>query len=162
MPSSSRSGRLAGRRPRPAPVARLRPARPRRRRAPRRPPSATRPVDFSEQAKALYRLVACTGDAPAPPGWTQRPSRRYCARQAKSIEAARKHAAEAGAFIGRSRPADLPTTVVYPFGGGDLLTALTVYPEARDVTTLSLEHAGDPRRLPDRSTRRRRSPRAWS
>jgi len=37
--------------------------------------------------------------------------------------------------------------VVYPFGGGDLISALTTYPEATEITTLSLEHAGDPRRI---------------
>jgi hypothetical protein len=36
---------------------------------------------------------------------------------------------------------------VYPFGGGDLISALTTYPEATEYTTMSLEHAGDPRRL---------------
>ncbi len=112
------------------------------------PQVADAPMDFSEQAKALYRLVACTGDA-LPPGLDARTVAGYCARQAKAIETARKHAAGASAFIGKLEPADLPTTVVYPFGGGDLLTALSVYPQARDVTTLSLEHAGDPRRLPD-------------
>ena len=38
-----------------------------------------------------------------------------------------------------------PSTVVYPFGGGDLLAALAVYPNATDYTTLSLEGMGDPR-----------------
>jgi hypothetical protein len=36
---------------------------------------------------------------------------------------------------------------VYPFGGGDLVTAMVVYPDADEVTTISLEHAGDPTRL---------------
>jgi hypothetical protein len=116
--------------------------------APAAAAAADAPVDFSEAAKALYRLVACTGDA-LPPGLDAKTVAGYCARQGRAIEAARKHAAEAGAFLGKLEPAGLPTTVVYPFGGGDLLTALTVYPNARDVTTLSLEHAGDPRRLPD-------------
>jgi hypothetical protein len=44
-------------------------------------------------------------------------------------------------------PAGLPKTVVYPFAGGDLSTALTVYPDADEITTLSLEPAGDPRAL---------------
>jgi hypothetical protein len=116
--------------------------------------AADAPIDFSEQAKALYRLVACAGDA-LPPGMDTATVATYCARQGKALDAARKHAAEAGAFVGRVRPAGLPTTVVYPFGGGDLLTALTVYPQARDVTTLSLEHAGDPRRLPELADRRK-------
>jgi hypothetical protein len=33
---------------------------------------------------------------------------------------------------------------VYPFAGGDLSTALAVYPDADEITTLSLEPAGDP------------------
>jgi hypothetical protein len=41
----------------------------------------------------------------------------------------------------------VPKTVVYPFAGGDLATALTVYPDADEITTLSLEPAGDPRAL---------------
>jgi hypothetical protein len=50
-------------------------------------------------------------------------------------------------FLAARRPATLPPAVVYPFGGGDLLSALTTYPDAVEYTTLSLEHAGDPRRL---------------
>ena len=34
---------------------------------------------------------------------------------------------------------------MYPFGGGDLATALVVYPDATEYTTLSLEGIGDPR-----------------
>ena len=112
------------------------------------PASADAPVDFSEHVKALYRLVTCTDDA-LPAGLDPKTVAAYCKRQRGSIEVARKHAAEAGGFIGALRPGDLPTTVVYPFGGGDLVTALTVYPDAKDVTTMSLEHAGDPRRLPE-------------
>ena len=42
-------------------------------------------------------------------------------------------------------PKDVPKVVVYPFAGGDLSTALTVYPDADEITTMSLEPAGDPR-----------------
>ncbi|HMG52494.1 MAG TPA: hypothetical protein VK601_03405, partial [Kofleriaceae bacterium] len=44
-------------------------------------------------------------------------------------------------------PSDIPRKVVYPFAGGDLSTALTVYPDADEITTISLEPAGDPRDL---------------
>lgn len=44
-------------------------------------------------------------------------------------------------------PATVPKKVVYPFAGGDLSTALTVYPDADEITTMSLEPAGDPRTL---------------
>jgi hypothetical protein len=39
--------------------------------------------------------------------------------------------------------------VVYPFAGGDLSTALTVYPDADEITTISLEPAGDARSIDD-------------
>ncbi len=44
-------------------------------------------------------------------------------------------------------PSGLPAKVVIPFGGGDLLPAMVVYPNATEYTTISLESAGDPRRL---------------
>jgi hypothetical protein len=44
-------------------------------------------------------------------------------------------------------PADLPKRVVYPFGGGDLFTALHAFPAAEEYTTISLESAGDVRGL---------------
>ena len=53
----------------------------------------------------------------------------------------------ARAFFAAHVPADVPKKVVYPFSGGDLSTALTVYPDADEITTMSLEPAGDPRDL---------------
>jgi hypothetical protein len=44
-------------------------------------------------------------------------------------------------------PAGLSPRVVYPFGGGDLMGALVTYPGASEITTLSLEPAGDVRVL---------------
>jgi hypothetical protein len=46
-------------------------------------------------------------------------------------------------------PKDAPNIVVYPFGGGDVLSALVAFPDATEITTISLEQAGDPRRLRD-------------
>ena len=59
----------------------------------------------------------------------------------------RAYLARATPFLAGLRPSDLPDTVVYPFGGGDLLAALTTYPDARRIITLSLELSGDPRRI---------------
>jgi hypothetical protein len=59
----------------------------------------------------------------------------------------RDYLSKARPFLAARRPASLPSAVVYPFGGGDLLSALTTYPDALEYTTLSLEHAGDPQRL---------------
>jgi len=53
---------------------------------------------------------------------------------------------KARAFLEPLKPAGLPTELVYPFGGGDLMAALQLFPEAQVVSTLSLELAGDPRR----------------
>ncbi|HEY1548570.1 MAG TPA: hypothetical protein VGG28_12150, partial [Kofleriaceae bacterium] len=73
---------------------------------------------------------------------------RHCQIMAKRYDEWRKtYATPAGTFFQGLRPANLPTTVVYPFGGGDLGSALVTYPNARDITTISLEHAGDPSRL---------------
>src|SRR6185436_13728021 len=49
------------------------------------------------------------------------------------------------------QPADLPTTVVYGFGGGDLVSALVAFPTAKEITTVSLELSGDPRKIRDLS-----------
>jgi hypothetical protein len=59
----------------------------------------------------------------------------------------RAWADKATAFIAKLEPADLPKTVVYPFGGGDLTSALVVFPDATEITTLSLEAPGDVRAI---------------
>src|SRR5512142_2225099 len=111
--------------------------------------SAEEPRDFIEDAKVFYRVVACGApDTPAPAGLDKKTVDAHCAQMAKTYEYTKKHYLEpAAAFFATVRPKDLPTTVVYPFGGGDLLSALVTYPDARDITTMSLEHAGDPTRL---------------
>ena len=109
---------------------------------------AEAPADFGAEARALFRVVTCQGSAPLPAGLDVKAHEAYCAKQTKAIAAYRdRYLPVAGPFLAKLRPAALPTTVVYPFGGGDLVSALTTYPDLRDVTTLSLEHAGDPRRL---------------
>jgi hypothetical protein len=50
-------------------------------------------------------------------------------------------------FIAALLPKDLPKVVVYPFGGGDLVTALATFPDATEITTISLEPAGDARKI---------------
>jgi hypothetical protein len=126
------------------------------------PPAATAPAatpaeapaDFGAEARALMKVVTCQGGAALPAGLDAATHAAYCKRQEKALAAYRdKYLPVAAPFLARLRPAGLPTTVVYPFGGGDLLSALTTYPEGRDYTTASLEHAGDPRRLAAIKTR---------
>jgi hypothetical protein len=117
-------------------------------------PSAEAPADFAAEARALLRTVACQGEGALPHGFDEATVAAYCKKQQKAIAAYRdRYLPVAAPFLARLRPAGTPTTVVYPFGGGDLVSALTTYPEARDLTTLSLEHAGDPRRLSAITTR---------
>ena len=105
-------------------------------------------VDFISDAKLFYRVVACGGTDPLPPELDTKTVEAHCAEMAKRYASFNeKYITPARTFFADKLPANLPTTVVYPFGGGDLLGALVTFPDARDITTISLEHAGDPTRL---------------
>ncbi|MBX7115498.1 MAG: hypothetical protein K1X64_14305 [Myxococcaceae bacterium] len=104
--------------------------------------------DFTAEAKLLFRVVACAGNAPLPAHIDAKVVEEHCRELNAKIEKYRKTwVGVAKPFLQGLKPPGLPTTVVYPFGGGDLISALTTYPEAKEITTLSLEHAGDPRRI---------------
>jgi hypothetical protein len=106
--------------------------------------------DFIEEARILYRVVACAGDAPIPAHLDVKVVDTHCKLlDERKTYYRQRYVTGARAFIAGLRPAGLPDTVVYPFGGGDLISALVAYPDARDVTTISLEHGGDPRRIRD-------------
>lgn len=112
------------------------------------PTASSATVDFTAEAKLLFKIVACAGDAAVPPEFDARVLAHHCAELKKRTDKYQATwIAEAKPFIQKLKPAGLPTTVVYPFGGGDLISALTTYPEATEITTMSLEHAGDPRRI---------------
>jgi hypothetical protein len=105
-------------------------------------------ADFSRDARLFYRVVACGGTDPLPPSIDAATVDAHCAEMAKRYEHYNeKYVTPARTFFAPLRPANLPTTVVYPFGGGDLASALVTFPDAREITTISLEHAGDPTRL---------------
>ncbi|MEO7730567.1 MAG: hypothetical protein ABIY55_06305 [Kofleriaceae bacterium] len=111
-------------------------------------PGASASADFLADAKLFYRVVACGGTDPLPAGIDAPTVDAHCAEMAKRYQHySEKYATAARAFFAPLRPAALPTTVVYPFGGGDLGSALITFPDARQITTISLEHAGDPTRL---------------
>lgn len=114
-------------------------------------PSPGEGKDFLVEALAFYRVVACGGGPAAelPAGVDRAVVDPHCVEMAARYRRFNeKYVAPARAFFAGVRPADLPSTVVYPFGGGDLVSALVTYPEATEITTISLEHAGDPTRLP--------------
>lgn len=105
-------------------------------------------VDFISDAKLFYRVVACGGTDPLPPGIDAGVVEAHCAEMARRYQVyTDRYVTPARAFFAPLRPATVPPVVVYPFGGGDLGSALVTFPDAREITTISLEHAGDPTRL---------------
>ncbi len=104
---------------------------------------------FNREARMLFRIVACAGDEPIPKE-IEPVVARHCKEFQPTIQGyKKKYLPKAQPFLLSLQPANLPQTVVYPFGGGDLLSALTTYPGLAEVTTISLEHAGDPRGIVD-------------
>ncbi|MDB4954132.1 MAG: hypothetical protein JWO36_1701 [Myxococcales bacterium] len=119
-------------------------------------PADTAPHEFIDDAKALLVVGACAeGTAPI--------KAEVYEAHCKKIRAAQqdykaKWLVPAGEFFHANVPANIPKTVVYPFAGGDLATALTVFPDADEITTISLEPAGDPRALTRLGDKRLRAP----
>jgi hypothetical protein len=105
-------------------------------------------VDYIKDARLFYRAVACSGGDPLPAALDAPTLAKHCEEMAKRYPRfTERYLVPAQSFFAGVRPAGLPQTVVYPFGGGDLVSALVTYPDAREITTISLEHAGDPTRL---------------
>ena len=104
--------------------------------------------DFIADARLYYRVIACAGTDALPAGFDAKLVDEHCKEMVKREARYRSEFGDvARAFFAPLQPASLPTTVVYPFGGGDLGSALVTFPRATDITTMSLEHAGDITRL---------------
>ncbi|HLL25124.1 MAG TPA: hypothetical protein VK427_23475 [Kofleriaceae bacterium] len=120
--------------------------------APAPPPAASEPqalegYDFTPLGQALLVVGAC-GNGALPEGYNKQLVDTHCALLTKvQADYEKSWLSIARPFIAQRVPKDLPKKVVYPFAGGDLSTALTVYPDADEITTLSLEPAGDPRTI---------------
>lgn len=105
---------------------------------------ADAPHEFIADAKALLVVGACADGAPPA---TIKPEivEAHCKVVKKAQDEYKSTwMVAADAFFAENVPKTVPKTVVYPFAGGDLSTALTVYPDADEITTLSLEPAGNP------------------
>jgi len=102
-------------------------------------------AQFATEIKAAYRVAGCGGDdSLIPPQIDKKLVEQHCAMLTSGYaEYKREWLEVAVPFIAKLRPANVPTTLVYPFGGGDLVSALATYPDATDITTISLEIAGD-------------------
>lgn len=102
-------------------------------------------AQLTKQIKEAFRVAGCGGDdSLIPPQIDKKLVDQHCAMLTSAFdEYKREWLAVAGPFIAKLRPANVPNTVVYPFGGGDLVSALATYPDATELTTISLEIAGD-------------------
>jgi hypothetical protein len=91
--------------------------------------------EFGPEAKLLYRVAACGGSDPLPANASAKIVDRHCKELLAAVEEYKRcWLAVAMPFIAKVVPAGLPTHVVYPYAGGDLVTALAVYPEALEFT----------------------------
>jgi hypothetical protein len=113
------------------------------------PTAAAGELDLGPQARAMAGVVACAPGAPAPPvRFDAKLLAAHCRQMAMLERWWRKRwLSQAQPFLEKVVPDDLPARIVYPFGGGDLLTALVTFPRATEITTLSLEPAGDVRAI---------------
>jgi hypothetical protein len=103
-------------------------------------------ADFIAQARVLYRVAACGASGDVPGRFDAAVVERHCAELGHAYDEYRKTWVEvARPFLAGLRPKDLPRVAVYPFGGGDLVSALATFPDATEITTISLEPAGDVR-----------------
>jgi hypothetical protein len=103
-------------------------------------------VDFIAQARVLFRIAACGAQGDVPARFDAAVVARHCDELVRAYgDYERTWVDVAKPFIASLRPADLPRVVVYPFGGGDLASALATFPDGTEFTTISLEPAGDVR-----------------
>jgi hypothetical protein len=115
--------------------------------APAAPAVAAGGHDFTPEGKALLVVGAC-GEGTPPATVPAETLAKHC-EFIKKVQDSYVNGwlTKARAFFAEKVPKDVPKKVVYPFAGGDLSTALTVYPDADEITTISLEPAGDPRTI---------------
>ena len=104
-------------------------------------------MDFITDARLLYRIAACGGTAPVDAA-IEKIVKAHCKRIDENLVKFREQYFQKNReWFDKVVPKDVPKTVVYPFGGGDLISALVAFPDATEITTISLEQAGDPRRI---------------
>ncbi len=113
-------------------------------------------TSFTKQVQAAFRVAACGGDdAWIPANVDKKVVDKHCtALKANYAEYKKEWLDVAMPFIAKLRPKDVPERLVYPFGGGDLVHALATYPDAQEITTISLEIAGDARGVDKADTKR--------
>ena len=103
-------------------------------------------LEFLPQARTIFRVAACGAGGDVPARFDASVVARHCEELGHAYADYRRGWVDvAKPFLAALRPKDLPRVVVYPFGGGDLVSALATFPDASEITTISLEPAGDVR-----------------
>jgi len=115
-----------------------------------RAPPSDPPFEFTDALRVLSSVASCDGTSP-PERFDAATVAAHC-KGIKTIfdDYEKRWATPARPFFAGSSgivPKDIPKTVVYPFGGADLLTALAVFPDLQEITSVSLEAGGDPRSI---------------
>jgi hypothetical protein len=104
------------------------------------------PLSLDAELHALFRVAACDGEGAPDPRFDEKTIDAHCRALAKTLERYRQTwLTPARPFFDTLVPGDAPKTIVYPFAGGDLMTALAVFPDLDEITTISLEAGGDAR-----------------
>lgn len=133
--------------PKPEPPPETKPEPPKEKEPPPPPKEEVAGYDFTATGKTLAIVGACHPGA-TPEGYSEKQIADHCKKiNTVQTEYAERWLKLAKPFFTERVPATASKKVVYPFSGGDLSTALTVYPDADEITTMSLEPAGDPRTL---------------
>ncbi len=102
--------------------------------------------EFLPEALALFRVAACGSAGEVPARFDSAVVSKHCEEMVRAYDEYKKAWVDvAEPYIASLRPKDLPSTVVYPFGGGDVVSAIATFPDATSITTVSLEPAGDVR-----------------
>jgi len=105
-------------------------------------------ADFEPQALELYRLAACGGEGPVPERFEAKMIDAHCKDLLSKYDDYKSQwMSVALPYLAALVPKGLPGEVVYPFGGGDLMTALATFPDGRVYSTISLEPAADVRKI---------------
>jgi len=103
-------------------------------------------AEFLAQARTIFRVGACGPSGDVPSRFDAGVVVHHCDELRRAYDEYKHSWVDvAGPFLASLRPKDLPPVVVYPFGGGDLTSALATFPDATEITTISLEPAGDVR-----------------
>ncbi|MBI5884375.1 MAG: hypothetical protein HZB91_14865 [Elusimicrobia bacterium] len=104
------------------------------------------PAEFLDQARSLFHLAACAPGGEIPIRFDGEKVLEHCRKMEDLVSGYREGwLSLAKPYLSSLRPRDLPRKVVYPFGGGDLVSALAAFPDVDEYTLMSLEPAGDPR-----------------